>query len=270
MDRPLRAARLAAAARRRGHAGDGGRRAEDHRAPGRHSRSRRPPRWPVAGRGAGTARGAGRDDVLRRGGRRDVLGDGSAGRPAARPTTTTPGCSGPGTTCGSSAARGSARRSGSWSDPEGQPQLSQTPVAGMAMLQVGQTCASTCGWVADAPARDRARPATCGVSVGLPPSVGNVRAEGAVARQPLGRGVVVGVADQLAAHRDDGLDVAGSRRFRSLDAQCGQQRLVAVRADPRHPRRARRRPSSGRAGWSGCRSAAAPARPAPGRSPGAL
>ena len=152
---------------------DGGGGAEDHRPPGRHAvpGDRRAGR--SLGAGSGTPQGTGRDDVLRRGGRRDVhrpWGCWTAGCP---PTTTTPACSGPATTCElERGARLGEPRSASWSDPEGQPQLSQTPVAGMAMLQVGQTCPSNRGRVAWR-ARSRARrAATLGANAGLPPSSG--------------------------------------------------------------------------------------------------
>ena len=76
--------------------------------------------------------------------------------------------------------RGSARRSGSSVDSEGQPQLSQTPVAGMAMLQVGQTCPSEPRpGRTDAPAHARAgRPTSARTRPGLATVVGDVRAEG--------------------------------------------------------------------------------------------
>ena len=147
-----------------------------------------------------------------------------------------------------------------------QPQLSQTPVAGMAMLQVGQTWPSTCGLVAAACPLAIAHGRDLGRQRGLPPSVGHHCTEGAVARQPLVGGMVVGVAHQLAAHVDDGLGVAGARRFRLALTHSADSSGSSRSAQTRATRSARRRPSSGRAGWSGCRSAAAPARTAPGRS----
>ena len=67
-------------------------------------------RW---ARGRVRRRGVGGDDLLRRGGRRDVHRDGAARRPTGRRTTTTPACSGPATTWSCSEARGWGGRSGS-------------------------------------------------------------------------------------------------------------------------------------------------------------
>ena len=143
VDRPLRAAGLAAAARPDRHAGDGGGAAAHDRPDGRHA----VPGDGRAGRSLGPRTGAparaGRDDVLRRGGRRDVPGDGAARRASARRTTTTPAASGPATSSSCCSVRGSATRSGSSSEsPRVGRRLPPPGAGGICRSDPPSSCAS--------------------------------------------------------------------------------------------------------------------------------